>query len=102
MRIEYVVEKDETGTYCASVPALPGCFTDGRTLAELAANVREAVQAVLESYAMLPPGADPKARMSDSLTPGAFVRSLNVNFASPPVRRSGRRRSPRREAEPVA
>ena len=55
MKIHYLVERDETGTYCATVPALPGCFTDGRTLAELDDNVREAVEAVLESYASLPP-----------------------------------------------
>ncbi len=100
MKIEYIVEKDETGTYCASVPALPGCFTDGRTLAELAENVREAVQAVLESYAVLPPGEDPNGRTAEVMTPGAFVRSLSINFARPPARKS-RRRS-RRAVVPVA
>ena len=100
MKIEYLVEKDETGTYCASVPALPGCFTDGRTLAELAANVREAVQAILESYAMLPPGADPADHVAETMTPGAFVRSLSIDFARPSARRS--RRRPRRAVAPVA
>ena len=100
MKIEYIVEKDESGTYCASVPALPGCFTDGRTLAELADNVREAVQAVLESYAMLPPGADPNERLPDAMAPGAIVRSLSIDFARPTARKSHRR--PRRAAAPVA
>ena len=59
MKIEYIVTRDETGTLCATVPALPGCFTDGRTPAELAANVREAAMACLEPLAALPPGADP-------------------------------------------
>lgn len=90
MTIRYLVERDETGTYCATVPALPGCFTDGRTLAELDANVREAVQAILESYAMLPPGADPAA--SPSAGNGARIRSVSVRFADEPARRRRRRR----------
>ena len=57
MNIDYLVTQDENGVYCAEVPALPGCFSDGRTLTELEDNLREAVQGVLESYAMLPPGA---------------------------------------------
>ena len=49
MNIDYLVSQDEDGIYCATVPALPGCFTDGKTLEELESNVREAVQGVLES-----------------------------------------------------
>ena len=89
MKIHYLVERDETGTYCATVPALPGCFTDGRTLAELDDNVREAVEAVLESYASLPPGADPAASLTSS--PGIRVRSVSVRFADATPRRRRRR-----------
>lgn len=89
MTIQYIVERDETGTYCASVPALPGCFTDGRTLAELDANVREAVQLMLESYAMLPPGADP-AQVAPAHAPGLRVRSVSVRFADARPRRRRR------------
>ena len=35
MKLDVVIEKDETGYYVAEVPALPGCFTQGRTLAFL-------------------------------------------------------------------
>ena len=48
MTIDCIVEKDETGTYCASVPALPGCFTDGRTLAQLKHNLADAIALYLE------------------------------------------------------
>lgn len=32
----------ETGGYSASIPALPGCHTQGETLDEVRANLREA------------------------------------------------------------
>ena len=34
----------EAGGYSAEVPALPGCFTQGETLDEVRANLREAVE----------------------------------------------------------
>ena len=64
MRIDYIIHA-EGGSYWAEVPAIPGCVTEGRTLAELRTNVREAVEGALESYAMLPPGADPGAPAGD-------------------------------------
>lgn len=94
MNIDYLVTQDEDGIYCATVPALPGCFTDGKTLAELERNLRVAVQGVLESYAMLPPGADPLA-VPETQMPGAKVKSLTLRFATPAKRHA--RRRPRRE-----
>jgi predicted RNase H-like HicB family nuclease len=34
----------EAGGYSASIPALPGCHTQGETLDEVLANLREAAQ----------------------------------------------------------
>lgn len=34
----------ETGGYSAEVPALPGCYTQGETLDEFRANLREAAE----------------------------------------------------------
>jgi predicted RNase H-like HicB family nuclease len=34
----------EVGGYSAEVPALPGCYTQGETLEEIQANVREAAE----------------------------------------------------------
>ena len=34
----------EAGGYSASIPALPGCFTQGETLEEVRANLREAAE----------------------------------------------------------
>ncbi|MGB8780943.1 MAG: type II toxin-antitoxin system HicB family antitoxin [Candidatus Bathyarchaeia archaeon] len=44
-----VVEKDEEGYYIASVPELPGCHTQAKTLDELTKRIREAIQAYLEA-----------------------------------------------------
>ena len=44
-----VVERDEEGWYVASVPALPGCHTQARSLDELMTRIREAIEAYLEA-----------------------------------------------------
>lgn len=43
------IEQDEEGVFVAEVPALPGCVSQGRTRAEAAKNVQEAISAYLES-----------------------------------------------------
>jgi predicted RNase H-like HicB family nuclease len=43
-----VIERDEEGYYVASVPALPGCHTQARSLDELIDRVREAIGLCLE------------------------------------------------------
>ncbi|HUT03443.1 MAG TPA: type II toxin-antitoxin system HicB family antitoxin [bacterium] len=44
-----IVEREEEGGYHAFCPALKGCHTQGDTLDEALANVREAIAAYLES-----------------------------------------------------
>ena len=43
MILVVVLEKDESGYYVAEVPALPGCVSQGKTLSEAKANIREAI-----------------------------------------------------------
>ena len=43
-----VIERDEDGYLVASVPALKGCHTQGKTMDELLANVKEAIELCLE------------------------------------------------------
>ena len=38
-----VLEKEAVGGYSVYVPAIPGCFTDGDTIAEALAMAREAI-----------------------------------------------------------
>lgn len=44
-----VIERDEEGYYVASVPALPGCHTQARSLDELMERVREAIAVCLDA-----------------------------------------------------
>jgi predicted RNase H-like HicB family nuclease len=47
-QFDVVIERDEEGMYVASVPQLPGCHTQGASLDELIARMREAVELCLE------------------------------------------------------
>ncbi len=44
-----VIERDEDNFYVATVPGLPGCHTQAKTLDTLMKRVREAVELCLES-----------------------------------------------------
>jgi predicted RNase H-like HicB family nuclease len=44
-----VVHPEESGGYSAAVPALRGCYTEGETLDEVRANLREAAEGWLAS-----------------------------------------------------
>ncbi len=45
---DVVVERDSEGFYVASVPALPGCHTQARSLDELMERIREAIELCVE------------------------------------------------------
>ena len=47
MQVKVVVHEAEEGGFWAEVPALPGCLSQGETMDELLANVREAIEAWL-------------------------------------------------------
>ena len=49
MRFRVLIERDEEGIYVGKVPDLPGCATEGRTKKELMKNMKEAIQAYMES-----------------------------------------------------
>lgn len=49
MKLRALIHADETGGYWAEVPALPGCVTQGETIAEIEENLREAIEAWLEA-----------------------------------------------------
>lgn len=46
-----VRQEPDVGGYSASIPALPGCHTQGETLDEVRANLREAAEGWLLSVA---------------------------------------------------
>jgi predicted RNase H-like HicB family nuclease len=48
MRYTVVLEQESDGGYVASVPALPGCVSQGDTRAEALSNIREAIEVYVE------------------------------------------------------
>ena len=64
-----VVERDAEGFYVASVPALPGCHTQAKSLDELMERIKEAIALCLEV----------RGEVSDSLD---FVGVQRVRLAS--------------------
>lgn len=48
MRIKVIVEPGEDGYFVARVPALKGCWSQGKTKAEALENIKEAIDLYLE------------------------------------------------------
>jgi predicted RNase H-like HicB family nuclease len=48
MKIKAVIHPAEEGGYWAEVPALPGCVTEGDTMEEVLANLKDAIEGWLE------------------------------------------------------
>lgn len=48
MRYTVVLEQEDDGGFVVSVPALPGCVSEGDTREEALANIREAIDLYIE------------------------------------------------------
>ncbi len=48
MKLKVVLEPSEDGGYTVYVPSLPGCISEGDTIEEALANIREAIELYLE------------------------------------------------------
>jgi len=48
LQFKILIEQDENGTYVASVPELPGCYTQGKTLEQVRERIKEVIKMVLE------------------------------------------------------
>ena len=44
-----LIEQDEDGIYIATVPDIPGCYTQGKTVQQAMERVKEAIQVCLEA-----------------------------------------------------
>jgi antitoxin HicB len=60
MKLKVLVRAESVGGYSASVPALPGCHSEGETLEETLANIREAAELCLEVTADAMTGQPPE------------------------------------------
>lgn len=47
-QFDVVIERDEDGYYVASVPQLPGCHSQAKSLDEVTERIREAIGLCLE------------------------------------------------------
>lgn len=45
---DVVIEQDENRVYVAYVPELPGCHTQGDTVSDVMANIKEAIELYLD------------------------------------------------------
>ena len=48
MNLRIILEPSEEGGYTVTVPALPGCISEGDTREEALRNIREAIELYLE------------------------------------------------------
>ena len=48
MKLQVILEPSDDGGFTATVPALPGCVSEGDTRDEAIANIREAIVLYLE------------------------------------------------------
>lgn len=55
MNLKVVVEEGEDGYYVASVPALKGCWSQGKSREEALKNIREAIELYLEPDELVTP-----------------------------------------------
>ena len=49
MKLKVLVVPEAVGGYSVSVPAMPGCFSEGETLDEALVNIREAAELWVQS-----------------------------------------------------
>ena len=49
MKFRILIEPDEDGMLVATVPSLPGCVSQGASREEAVRNIREAIEAYVES-----------------------------------------------------
>jgi len=50
MRIEIVLEPQQEGGYTVTVPALPGCISEGETKKQALDNIKDAIKGYLLCY----------------------------------------------------
>ncbi|MBV8887515.1 MAG: type II toxin-antitoxin system HicB family antitoxin [Chroococcidiopsidaceae cyanobacterium CP_BM_RX_35] len=48
MKIRAIIHPAEEGGYWAEVPALPGCVTEGDTMEEMMANLKDVIEGWLD------------------------------------------------------
>ncbi len=78
LQFKVLIETDEDGIYVASVPELPGCYTQAKTLEEVRKRIKEVIELILDS--------DKDARNQKLESPSApqtffGVEEIQINYA---------------------
>jgi predicted RNase H-like HicB family nuclease len=58
MNLKVILEPSDEGGFTATVPALPGCISEGDTREEALANIREAIELYLDPVEDDAPGME--------------------------------------------
>lgn len=69
-QFKVIIEQGESGYFIATVPALPGCYTQGKTMKELTKNIKDVIQLCLEEARENP---DYRKRILDFGTEPTFI-----------------------------
>lgn len=68
MKLKVIFRREDDGGYSVVVPGLPGCVSEGNTLEEARANIREAVEgvfAVMQDHAEVDPYFETQAHTEE-------------------------------------
>lgn len=76
LHFRVLIEQDEDGMYVTSVPQLPGCYTQGKTLEEARVRIREAIELVLDSERDTSP-----VRFTGSIPRFFGVEDIQIRYA---------------------
>lgn len=74
LQFKVLIEQDEDGQYVASVPELPGCYTQAKTLEEVRRRIKEVIELVLDT--------DKQAKKDKLSSPTATPRFFGIEDVS--------------------
>jgi len=82
---QVILIPDETGGYVVKVPSLPGCYSQGESVDEALANVKEAIELHIEDMQAASEEVPPDVPRRNPLT-GGLVAKLPVISAGERIR----------------
>lgn len=81
LNFKAIIEQDEDGYFVASVPAVPGCYSQGKTYEKALKNVKEALELCLEVAKEKPEYHDQIAYPENIKETFLGVANLPIKFA---------------------